>query len=239
MAVRRAGLGSCHVLLSVRPQPPMRAVIASGADRYQDPWHPFAETSEAVAALLTRAGFDAVVDDDVDRVMSDLSSVDLLVVNAGDPWRGEHPAELPPQESSDGLTRALDDGIGILALHAATASLRDYPAWAGAIGRIWIPGASYHPDADVATITGRSLDDGTSVAGFSLFDERYCRLQSTAAHHVVATHESADGPQPTAWTRRVGRSRVAVDLLGHDLRSYESAGHEQMLLQLAGWLTAR
>lgn len=217
----------------------MRAVIASGTGRYGDPWHPFAETSDAVAAILNSAGFDAVVDDDVDRVMSDLESVDLLVVNAGDPWRSDRPTELPPQRALDGLARALEDGIGILALHSATASLRDYPAWAGAVGRIWIPGASYHPDADVAAITGLALDDGTPVTGFSLFDERYCRLQSTAAHHVVATHDSADGPQPTAWTRSVGRSRVAVDLLGHDRRSYDSAGHEQLLLQLARWATAR
>jgi type 1 glutamine amidotransferase len=217
----------------------MRAVIASGGGRYSDPWHPFAETSSAVAAILSRAGFDVEIDDDVDGVMRALESVDLLVVNAGDPWRGQEHATPPAAASLDGFSRALEDGIGVLAMHAATASLRDYPAWGSAIGRIWVPGSSYHPDADVATVTGLSLDDGTPVAGFELHDERYCRLQPIGTSHVVATHESPDGPEPTAWTRIVGRSRVAVDLLGHDARSFESAGHQALIIQLARWLTER
>ena len=43
----------------------MRALIASGSGRYGDPWHPFPETSVLVARILTEAGFDTTVDDDV------------------------------------------------------------------------------------------------------------------------------------------------------------------------------
>ena len=66
-----------------------RAVIATGTGRYGDPWHPFSETSARIAALLRDDGWDVTVDDDVDRALAHLDGFDLLVVNAGDPWRNE------------------------------------------------------------------------------------------------------------------------------------------------------
>lgn len=35
----------------------MRALILSGAGRYADPWHPYAETSARLASLVAEAGF--------------------------------------------------------------------------------------------------------------------------------------------------------------------------------------
>lgn len=229
----------------------MRVVIASGAGRYADPWHPFAATSACVARILQESGAQVRTDDDVDRAMTALDGVDLLVVNAGDPW-GSEPgddgpespdvpgggAAPPPRESLDGFGRALDRGIGVLALHSACASMRDYPQWALAVGRVWLPGVSFHPPADQALIHGGELE-GRPIAGFRVWDERYCRLQQVGESTVVAQHDGAAGPEPTAWVRRQGRSRVAVDVLGHDERSYESAGHRALLVTLARWAAAR
>jgi type 1 glutamine amidotransferase len=52
---------------------------------------------------------------------------------------------------------------------------------------------------------------------------------------IVATHEVDGVIYPTAWTRVVGRARVAADLLGHDERSYDSEGHRALLSNLARW----
>lgn len=217
----------------------MRAVIASGSGRYADPWHPFARTSPLLADTLIDAGFDVAVDDEVDRVMQDLGGVDLLVVNAGDPWRngdGQHPHEA----STDGFATALHRGIGVLAMHCAVSSLRDYPEWAPAVGGMWVPGSSFHPPASRAEITGRELPDGSPVATFTVFDERYCRLQRLGRSTIVAHHHGPEGEtEPTAWVREIGRSRVAVDVLGHDERSYESPGHRFLIRELSRWAVWR
>lgn len=215
----------------------MKALIASGSDRYADPWHPFPRTSRALAELLSNAGYDVTVDDDVDRAMTRLADVDLLVVNAGDPWRGSAPDAVPAATATEGLAAALRRGVGILGMHTAVASLRDYPDWATAIGGMWIPGTSAHPPAGDATISG-AADSPVPVESFTLFDERYCRLQQLGRRDVVAWHEGTDRPEPTAWVRKVGASRVAVDVLGHDERSYDSKGHRQMILALAHWCTS-
>jgi uncharacterized protein len=212
----------------------MRALIVSGAGRYADPWHPFPETSQLLAQIVKELGFEVAVDEDVDAALAGLTSeTDLLVVNAGDPWRGDQ--EQLPSPDTGALAEALESGMGVLAMHSAVASLRDYPEWAPAIGAVWLPTVSHHPPADQATITGTPLPTGEPVLGFQLFDERYCRLQPTGRSHVVAQHQGPAGPEPSAWTRTYGQARVAVDVLGHDARSYSAPGHRRLLRQLARW----
>ncbi|MDJ0334069.1 ThuA domain-containing protein [Salinibacterium sp. G-O1] len=212
----------------------MRALIASGTGRYADPWHPFPRTSPILAAALEDRGFIVQIDDDVDHAMRSLDDVDLLVVNAGDPWRND-PGSQPPATSIEGLRAALERGIGVLAMHCAVASLRDYPEWAPAIGAMWVPTLSSHPPADDAHVQGLTMPDGTPVAGFELFDERYCGLQFLGRSVVVAEHEGLVATEPTAWVRHFDASRVAVDVLGHDERAYASPGHLALIGQLASW----
>jgi type 1 glutamine amidotransferase len=211
----------------------MRAVIASGAGRYADPWHPYPETSARLADLLRAEGFVVEVDEDLDAAMGGLEGVTLLVVNAGDPWRNAERAELPA-ESSNGFRAALERGIGVLAMHTAPATMRDYPEWAPAVGAVWLPGVSMHPPADVAEI---EVVDSRFFSGgaFEVFDERYCELQEIGRSVLVARHVAEGKQYPTAWVREVGRSRVAVDVLGHDTRSYDSASHRALLAELARW----
>jgi len=215
----------------------MRAVIASGSGRYADPWHPYAETSPLLAEILETAGFDVLVDDDVDRALAGLGGVDLLVVNAGDPWRSDEPGSAPAV-SVAGFASALERGIGVIGVHAALASLRDYPEWAPAIGAVWLPGSSWHPPRGTVTVHGLTLPDGTAVEDLEVDDERYLRLQRLGRSHTVADHEVDDERHPAAWVRQVGSARVAVDALGHDARSYASPGHRSLVTRLARWVTA-
>lgn len=214
----------------------MRAVIASGSGRYADPWHPFPETSRALGSVLSEAGFAVTIDEDVDHAMENLDGVDLLVVNAGDPWRSSV-VEAPSLEAVSGFETALQRGIGVLALHCAVSSLRDYPEWAAAIGGIWIPGISFHPPLGQTHVTGARMPDGAAVADFDVFDERYCRLQRVGHSDIIATHEGDGSDEPCVWVREYGSSRIAVDVLGHDADSYASDGHRRLLAQLARWVT--
>jgi len=210
-----------------------RAVIASGEGRYADPWHPFAATSLRLQALLEDAGFTVDVDPDLDGAMTRLDGVDLLVINAGDPWRG--PGDPPAAGSITGFGAALDRGIGILGLHAASATMRDYPAWGEAFGAIWLPGLSGHPPIGEARITMTASALGAELGDFDVLDERYSGLQRVGRSDIVATHEVDGVTCPTAWTRVVGRARVAADVLGHDERSYDRPGHRARLTSLARW----
>lgn len=207
----------------------MRAVIASGTGRYSDPWHPLADTSERLRRIVADEGFDVEVIPDVDAALAGLDGVDLLVVNATDPWRNGETGTGAPEDSTAGLGAAVQRGIGIVAMHNAIASLRDYPVWRTLLGGDWIPGVSGHPP--LGDLVVRPVDG----APFTLSDEGYIGLEFDGDAEVLAHHELEGVSHPLLWRRQVGPTRVVYDALGHDGRSFDSAEHVELLREALSW----
>ena len=226
------------------------AIILSGSGRYSDPWHPFAETSAALAELVQAAGFSVEIADDIDPALARLDeSVGLLVVNAGDPHGDSAPTDaaaesehLRPDASvidagDAALAAALDRGIGILAMHRAAASLRDHPAFERVLGARWVDDVSWHPpigEAAVHVVGNHRIAEG--LDDFTAVDERYTGFRFLDVIEPIAEHTEQGLRHPLVWAREVGRSRLVYDALGHDGRSYESAGHRELLARALDWL---
>ncbi|MGI9824237.1 ThuA domain-containing protein [Agromyces sp. Marseille-Q5079] len=213
-------------------------VILSGAGRYADPWHPFAETSAAIADLVREAGFTVEVLDDADAALAALDDdVRIIVVNAGDPVDTPPPAQA--EAAASALDRALDRGVGILAMHAAASSLRAYPAFERALGARWVRDVSWHPplgEARVHLVGNHAIAQG--LEDFTVVDERYTGLRLLGTIEPIAEHEEDGTRHPIVWARELGRSRLVYDALGHDARSYESAGHRALLTRALAWLSS-
>jgi hypothetical protein len=226
----------------------MRAIILSGAGRYADPWHPFAETSAALAGIIGSAGYRVDVSDDLLGGLADLGDAELLIVNAGNPENSPEAAEAGgPLEAPSaaaiaaaaaGLDAALERGIGVLAVHAAAATLPELPGWHRALGARWIPGVSWHPEIGEAVVhvTGSHVI-ADKLEDFTVFDERYTGLRIEGVIEPIAEHEEAGMRHPIIWARELGRSRLVYDALGHDARSYDSAAHRELLGRALDWLS--
>jgi len=218
-----------------------RAVIATGTGRYADPWHPFPATSARIASALRADGWHVTIDHDVDHALAHLEGFDLLVVNAGDPWReGAADLDRAADPAADaGLSTAVARGIGILAVHAALSSLRDHPAWREAIGGEWRPGVSWHPPIGQARV--RVVDGGHPVSGrmphLDVFDERYSDLVIDEGGRVLAVLDVDGAEHPAVWVREQP-TRAVVCSLGHDERSYDSPAHVALLQRAARWAGA-
>ncbi|GAB2466788.1 ThuA domain-containing protein [Xylanimonas ulmi] len=212
----------------------MRALVAVGRGRYADPWHAFEANALRVAEILVRDGWTVRLDTDVDGAMTRLDGVDLLVVAAGDPWGQGERRFVAPRASRAGLRAARERGLGVMGLHAAVASLRDYPCWAPALGAVWIPGASSHPPRGQAHISVHPHALTAGIEDFVVHDERYCHLQPLGEVTVLATHAHDGVDHPLVWVRERPQ-RAAYDALGHDTRSYDSPEHETLVRRLARW----
>jgi len=214
-----------------------RAVVLTGAGRYADPWHPFAETTPRLVEILAEIGIVADVADDVDEGLATLGSPDLLVVNAGDSWRGSDPGRAVPAAARANLAAALDRGIGVFAVHAALSSLRDYDVWREAVGGDWIVGTSGHPPIGPADISIEQLAHPITagLGDLSLVDERYTGLSVDPHVEVLASHRHEGETFPLMWAREYGRSRIVYDALGHDSRSYDSPAHRELIQRAALW----
>lgn len=224
-----------------------RALIAAGTGRYADPWHPFVATSHRIAAILEESGWAVAVTEDVDGALDALDGVDLLVVNAGDPWRNGETGRGAPEASTAGLDAALDRGIGVLAVHNAVSSLRDYPRWRALVGGDWVPEVSGHPPIGTARVLVRAeahplvrqLDGLDEDGAFELHDERYSDLVVDEDVLPLAEHvQERDGSRhPLLWAREVGAARLVYLALGHDERSYDSPVHAELIRRAARWTT--
>ena len=226
-----------------------KALLLSGVGRYADPWHPFAETSTALAGLLRETGYDVDLPTDVDAALAGLARADeadlpdLLVVNAGLPRDGRPSPETP--EAAAGLTRWLNSARPLLASHVSATSFVDLPEWEAGLGGCWVRGQSMHPEYGPAAIHTLP-DSGPLVVGipdFKLLDERYSWLRTAPGITVHATHTHEDAEHPVVWsferpvpgTEPLGRT--FYDALGHDAASYECAEHRELLRRAISWLT--
>ncbi|WP_457946798.1 ThuA domain-containing protein [Pseudarthrobacter sp. alpha12b] len=224
------------------------ALLLTGEGRYEDPWHPFADTSRALAGLLRDAGFDVVMSGDVDGALTGLAHADaaglpsLLAVNVGLPRDGRPSPGTP--EASAGLARWLGSDRPLLVAHSSSTSFVDLAAWEDGMGGRWVRGTSMHPDYGPAAVH-LLHGSGPVVSGipdFVLPDERYSYLRTGRGITVHATHSHDGRDHPLMWSLQRGtgtggrRGRTFYDALGHDAASYRSPEHRAILLRAIAWL---
>jgi type 1 glutamine amidotransferase len=213
-------------------------MIISGTGAYTDPWHPFAETSARLAELISSAGHQVAVAGDVEESLLRSASVELLVINIGNP-QPPRPASVMI-EIQQSLLAHLERGGGLLGMHVSATSFTTMPRWAEILGGHWVRGTTMHPPLGPAVINVRTgahpITDG--LAAIEVVDERYCFLDVNDDVTVLGDHEQDGVVHPMIWTRQQGAGRVVYDGLGHDARSYQSEGHRQLLQRAADWLLA-
>ena len=210
-------------------------LLVSGGGRFTDPWHPFPETSAALAAVLGGRGCTVQVCDDADTGLTHLAEEalpDLLVLNLG--WHGPERFAEPAAEA---LVTALQRGLPTLLVHSTLTAFPQWPLWRDIAGGGWTPDVSYHPDYGPATLEPRPGHPlGAGLGPLSVVDERYTDLWLDEASDVFLEHEEAGARHPLAWTRTWGASPALADALGHDAESYRSPDRQLLLERELDWL---
>lgn len=209
---------------------------------FADPWHPFEETSPAIASVVESEGLSCVVRD-VGPDSLDTLPARLLMVNVGggDPDR-------PPQPDAS-WTNFWDQVTTWAAerptLVVHTGANTGWPGWPELIGGRWVRGVSGHPRISIATFqavdpthpvfTGLPTGDGIGgldgVPVVTCYDERYRGLEISEDAVPLYGHDTAEF-HVCGWQF----GNVIYDGLGHDLRSYASASRRRLLANEIGVL---
>lgn len=200
---------------------------------YRDRWHAQRQTTERMAELFRDWGHSV-------RIESVLAACleprpDLVVVNiTGRGGVADEQLDLHEAE----WARWRQEGGSTLGIHASVIAFRDAPSWAGLLGGDWIPGASGHPQI------GRSLihihhdhEVSSALADFTLYDERYSRLEIDVSSVPIASHVEDGERHVLAWARvdEFG-GRVVYDGLGHGVESFDSVPRVALLRREVEWL---
>jgi uncharacterized protein len=212
------------------------ALIISGAGGYSDPWHRFADTSRCLADIISGLGHDVRVSETVEQTLADPGEPDLIVVNIGNPREARPQARIDAAER--GLDRHLQRGGALLGVHVSATSLTTMSGWSDMLGGRWVRGRTTHPELDLATIVVRpgAHPIVRGLADFTVVDERYSYLHTNPDIAAMCEHYTDGRLHPIVWARESGVARVVYDGLGHDTRSFESAGHVRLLRRAVGWL---
>lgn len=219
-----------------------RALILTGAGRYADPWHDFAETSARIAAVLTEMGIAATIvatsSEALEREPIGAAAPDVVVVNAG----GGHPAIA--DDRADGatglptLTALLDPRVPLLAIHAAANTFADILAYRARMGGHWDPAASFHPERGPGVL--RAASNHPALGGLRRViiddDERYAGLVIDADVTPLLEHDAEGAVHIAAWARQDSRGRVVYDGLGHHGASYDAPDRAALLRREVEWL---
>jgi type 1 glutamine amidotransferase len=150
-----------------------KVLIISGAGYYSDPWHPFADTSQRLAGIITGLGHHVAVSEAVEESLAEPGDPDLIVVNIG------NPRETRPQSRIDaaeqGLDRHLQRGGALLGVHVSATSMTTMSEWSQMLGGHWVRGRTMHPKQDLATVVVRpdAHPIARGLTDFTVFDERF------------------------------------------------------------------
>ena len=166
---------------------PMIAVIATSEGLgHRDPWHPFDETSPALASVLAEAGFATRILP-VDEALASLDDADLLAVNAGGirgaTIRRPSAPRRPRRAGSAARSPAASACSRCTPLLRRCATIPS--GRSRARGGMWVPGISMHPPKSRAAFDWADHPLAGS-APLEAVDERYC-MQSFGPRDVVAT----------------------------------------------------
>lgn len=209
-----------------------RVLIFSGGADYTDPWHPFAETSTIVAAILRADGHDTTIVDTLDGLAKSLGDADLLLVNAGG-----GPA---PHPLDDRFADILAGYRGpLLALHVAATLLPEHELWEEALGGRWVRDVSMHPARGPMHLRAVSpsipLHD---LEPLETVDEAYSWLRVSPEAEVLLVHDYDDAQHPVSWTLQRNGRRSAHLSLGHDREAYDAPVAVGLIQRLTSWLTS-
>jgi uncharacterized protein len=233
--------------MDVRKLPVKNLILYGGI------FHPFKDSSKALAAQLNQVGIESEITDDIEAGLEQLATgcFHLLTINAlrwnmeaekYDPYRDEWRFCL----SASGR-KIIDDfvsnGGGLIGLHTASICFEDWPTWSHILGAAWDWGHSFHPPAGAVDViindSAHPLTKG--LPDFSIdYDEIYhqLKMETDVKCLLSAKANDDDGPQPLLWARDYGQGRVVYDALGHDANSVNHPLHSTILKRAARWVLA-
>jgi type 1 glutamine amidotransferase len=113
------------------------------------------------------------------------------------------------------------------------------PTWPAVLGGRWVRGTSMHPPQDVAHVYLTSAPHPILIdlTDFDVLDERYSYLELEPDVVVLGEHIYDDRRRHAIlWAHHHLGGRVVYDALGHDARSYDSAGHVRFVQRSMAWL---
>ncbi len=219
--------------------------------------HPYAESTPVLGDFLSAAGHDLTITEDASILAKadEMRTYDALIFNTRRENLPDFGDLALSSAEQDGLKQFIRSGKGFVCLHIGTCIPDTWPEFHDITGGGWITGSSFHPPYGEFTVNiSNPVHPGAQgVSDFTIHDELYMGLAFRDDNDVFITADADEdthpwGPQrqpthmpagtfPLGWTRQYGVGKVFVLLLGHDAKSFQTPGFQQLVLNGVDWVT--
>lgn len=191
-----------------------------GMDVYVQHLENFASSPEEV-----RDGYDAVV----------FYTMHIPVPEDDGPWF------LGQQRSA--IERLFERGQGVVVLHHSILAFSTWEFWDDVVGMIHRRTGDkfrYTIGLDLTVgVADESHPITTGLEAFEIRDEGYRMDDEVVNGQVLLTVDHPDSMPVVGWVRKVGRSRVFCDQLGHDAEAWENPSFREFLRKGILWTAGR
>lgn len=215
-----------------------RVLIVTGVDY---PAHEWRKTAPVLKQILEQGGMDVrVVEDPAFLDSSAITNYQVVLLHFQN-WEVAGPG----QAARDNLRRFVADGGGLVSVHFACGAWhREWPEFAGILGRVWR--GTDGPQHDrrgpfKVEIVDKDHAVTHGLSDFETDDELYTCLVGDAPIHLLAQAKSKvdQNYHPMAYVREFGKGRVFLTTLGHDVRAYTNSLAPQLISQGTAWAGGR
>ena len=197
-------------------------VLFLGDEGHHRPWL----RAKGLVPALAQNGIDLFYTDDRD----DLNDAELDRYHAVMLYNN-HMTVTRPQIGA--LLKFVGDGGGLVVLHCASASFQNSEEF------IRLVGAAFKSHGTGTFSAVRVAPQHPAIAGvpaFETWDETYVHTKHNPVNRTVLEVRRENGhDEPWTWVRTYGRGRVFYTAWGHDQRTWEQPGFQQLVGRALQW----
>jgi putative membrane-bound dehydrogenase-like protein len=179
-----------------------------------------------LASTLSKEGINFTYTDDPDDLKPEiLDRFDGLMIYAN------YDSITTRQERA--LLDFVEEGKGFMPIHCASFCFRNSDAYINLVG-------GQFQKHDTATFTANIVNKehpvvGDSLNEFATWDETYIHHKLSNDRTVLMERVEGDHHEPWTWIRQQGKGRVFYTAYGHDERTWNKAGFQQLMKQGIVW----
>ncbi|WP_197439950.1 PVC-type heme-binding CxxCH protein [Calycomorphotria hydatis] len=197
--------------------------------------HQPAEKADYISPLLARRGIDVIYTENPDDLnRTNLSHFDALVVFA-------NIDEISPSQEK-ALLNYVAEGGGFIPLHCASYCFRNSDQVVDLIGGQFLRHGTGEFQAELADVDHEILK---GYGGFKSWDETYIHHKHNEQNRTVLEYRTSGDQQaghsrePWTWVRTHDKGRVFYTAWGHDMRTWQQPGFQNLLERGIRWAAGK
>ncbi len=217
-----------------RPEP-LKVVVVTGGHDFEEPFF------RAVFEEMPGVTFTEAPQKDHSELFENIDEWDHDVIVC------YNMTQTISKKRRSNLTKLLDRGVGMVAMHHTLAAYQEWPEFFRIIGgRYYLKNdegyepSTYKHDLDLLIeVVDANHPVNQGQVDFIIHDEAYKGMWHAKDNVILLTSEHADSDEPIVWTRAYRNARVCTIQLGHDHQSYENPHFRRLVTQAIQWVSQK